>query len=277
MPTETCNRVEVERYFLGEGDADGKRAVRAHLDGCAECRSFLAGLENEKREYLIAHPFREFAAKHLPAESAPRKLAFGGSRWIPALAGLAACGVLVPVLFQVGMKPEAFRKESDIRMKGEGAFLDYYVKRGDAVIPGHEAGAYRSGDELQFVCVSGSHPYVTLASIDSRGHVSLYRAPAATDAPAGAEAQLSLLGKGGEKLSMPFAVTLDDSPGSELFVLILGTEPLAGEAVESWLTGAFTRASGNLEGLPSLLTPPPGSSPKAPADIKTVLLRKTQA
>ncbi len=273
MPTETCNRVLVERYFLGEGGVDEKRAARAHLDGCAECRGIMTGLEKERRDYLIAHPFREFAAKRLPAEaSAEPKRAFGGSRWIPALAGLAACLVLVPVIFKVGLKDKVI-SDTGYRSKG-GAMLEYYVKRGAAVNPGSVTEAYRPGDELQFVCSAGSYGYVTLASIDSRGHVSLYRAPVGAD---GAESPLSLPGKGDEKIQLPFAVTLDESPGSELFVMIFGAAPLAGEAVESWLTGAFTRASGNLEALPSVLTPPPGSAPKTPAGIKTLLLRKTQA
>jgi hypothetical protein len=281
MPTETCNRVLVERHFLGEGDAEEKRAARAHLDGCAGCRGRLAAFENERREYLLAHPFRDFAARHLPegiAERARPKRAFASSRWLPAAAGLAACLVLLPVLFKAGLKPKAHSDEG-IRAKG-GALLEYYVKRGGAVTPGSPAEAYRPGDELQFVCASGSYAYVTLASIDSRGHVSLYRTPAGAQAPtAGARgaAALSLPGKGGEKQSLPFAVTLDDSPGAELFVMIFGAAPLSGEAVESWLTGAYTRASGNLEALPSVLSPPPGSGDKAPAGIKTLLLRKTQA
>ena len=161
--------------------------------------------------------------------------------------------------------------------------LEYFVKRGDAVTPGSPTEPYRSGDELQFVYAADEHPYVTLASIDSRGHVSLYKADGATG--------LSLAAKAGGKQSLPFAVTLDDSPGSELFVMIYGPGPMAGEAVEGWLMEAFTRASGNLEGLTSLLSPLPGplAAPQAAgsssntgatdgkAEIRTLLIRKTQA
>jgi hypothetical protein len=55
--------------------------------------------------------------------------------------------------------------------------------------------------------------------------------------------------------------------------MIYGNEPLSAEAVESWLMEAYTRASGNLEGLSSLLSPPPGPG----SEIKVLLLRKTQA
>ncbi|MDB5105980.1 MAG: hypothetical protein JWP91_3669 [Fibrobacteres bacterium] len=275
MPTEQCNRVLVERYFLGESGTEEKRSVRLHLDGCPGCRGHMATLENRKREYLIAHPFREFAAKHLPEGRDARRPSMS-TRWMPALAGLAACLALVPVVIHYNQTASAV-SEDGIRAKG-GTVMEYYVKRGETVTPGSSKEPYRSGDELQFVYAAGSHAYVTLASVDSRGHVSLYKAE-------GADAPLSLAAKAGEKQSMPFAVTLDDSPGSELFVMIYGPEPLAGGAVESWLMEAFTRASGNLEGLTSVLPPPPGSTASAPAgtdraakpEFKSLLLRKTQA
>jgi hypothetical protein len=270
MPTEQCNRVLVERYFLGESGTEEKRSVRLHLDGCPECRGHMATLENGKREYLIAHPFREFAANHLPEGKAFRKTSMA-PRWLPAFAGLAACLALLPVVVHYNQSA-AVIGEDGIRTKG-GTVLEYYVKRGESVTPGSTSEPYRPGDELQFVYVADSHAYVTLASIDTRGHVSLYKAE-------GANAPLSLAAEDGGKRPLPYAVTLDDSPGSELFVMIYGNAPLAGEAVEGWLMEAFTRASGNLEGLTSVLSPPPGSAggaDKGKSEIKSLLLRKTQA
>jgi hypothetical protein len=282
MPTEQCNRVLVERYFLGESGTEEKRTVRAHMDGCPDCRGHMATLENDKRDYLMAHPFREFAAKHLP-EGAPARKASAMPRWMPAFAGLAACLALVPVVMHYN-RSAAVVSEDGVRTKG-GTVLEYYQKRGDAVTPGSATEPYRSGDELQFVYAADRHAYVSLASIDSRGHVSLYKAD-------GGQAPLSLPVRDGGKQTLPFAVTLDDSPGAELFVMIYGAGPLADGAVESWLMEAFTRASGNLEGLTSLLSPPPQPSPEAPssastasagdkaprkAEIKTLLIRKSQA
>jgi hypothetical protein len=293
MRTEQCNRVQVERYFLGEAMAEEKSAIRRHMDDCPECRGHMATLENDKRAYLIEHPFREFAARHLDARRLDGKHAPEGkarrspaSRWLPAFAGLAACLALVPVVmhYNGAVVPVG---EDGIRTKG-GTVLEYYVKRGETVTPGSAADPYRPGDELQFVYAADSHPFVTLASIDVRGHVSLYKAEGA--------ASLSLAANSGGKQSLPFAVTLDDSPGAEFFVMIYSPGPLAGEAVESWLMGAFTRASGNLEGVASLLDTPPGPADSGAAgglgsagnagasgafrggsEIKTLLIRKTQA
>jgi hypothetical protein len=282
----------------------------------------MAEFENERREYLLIHPFREFAAKHpgavagetMGAGEALRRT-FATSRWLPAAAGLAACLVLLPVFMRMGLQPKVI-SETGIRTKG-GPLLEYYLKRGGNVVPGQPSDLLRAGDELQFVYAADSHAYVTLASIDARGHVSLYRADAsaadslpisvaaASGAPADGGADVKPVeGKGAisdvradvsadaKKRALPFAVTLDDSPGSELFVMVFGAEPLSGSAVESWLMGAYTRASGNLEGMPSLLPPPPGSaggaSPgsagqakagqaSAASVVKTLLLRKSQA
>lgn len=305
MPTEQCNRVQVERYFLGESGTEEKRSLRSHLDGCEKCRGQMATLENERREYLLKHPFREFAARNLPGGKSARKT-FLAPRWLPAVAGLAACLVLVPVVLRYGMKDKLVA-ETGVRTKG-GPVLEYYLKRGGVVTAGQPSDPVRASDELQFVYAAGSHAYVTLASIDSRGHVSLYRADAeipgagktaATQSgsvPEGAESRpLSQPAKPGEKQTLPFAVTLDDSPGSELFVMIYGAAPLTGSAVENWLLEAYTRAAGNLEGLTSLLPPPPGvtaasgsgsadgaagggkAAPEGRPEIKTLLLRKTQA
>ena len=223
------------------------------------------------------------------------------------LAGVAACLVILPVVFRsqetaTALVDEGAPAGQGIRTKG-GTVLEYYFKRGGVVSPGSATETYRSGDELQFVYAAGGHPFVSLASIDSRGHVSLYKAEAKAEnisennanPGAAGTTPLSQSALEGEKQPLPFAVTLDDSPGSELFVMIYGSGPLSDSAVESWLTEAYTRAAGNLEGLTSVLSPPPvPAAPEAPAaavdkatdapaatagksDIKTLLIRKTQA
>ncbi|MEO6097582.1 MAG: hypothetical protein ABIW76_18780 [Fibrobacteria bacterium] len=273
MRTEQCNRVQVERYFLGEALGGEKSTIRTHMDGCPECRGHMATLENDKRAYLIAHPFREFAAKYLDEGGAESRRA-SATKWLPAFAGIAACLALVPMVmhYNGGAAPV---REDGVRTKG-GTVLEYYVKRGETITPGSTTEPYRTGDELQFVYATDVHPFVTLASIDVRGHVTLYNAEGGKSPSVAAEP--------GGKQSLPFAVTLDDSPGAEFFVMIYSPGPLAGEAVESWLMGAFTRASGNLEGVASLLAPPPGpldsgapDTIRGGSEIKTLLIRKTQA
>lgn len=297
MPTEQCNRVQVERYFLGEIPVEQKGPVLHHLDGCPDCRGLMATLENDKRTYLLEHPFRGFAARRLDGRGLPEGKAAPArgfnARWMMGLAGLAACLVILPVVFRsqdsgTALVDEGVSAGQGIRTKG-GTVLEYYLKRGGVVTPGSATEPYRSGDELQFVYAADGHPFVSLASIDSRGHVSLYKAEAAAvspsvSPPAPQTAPLSQIALPGEKQPLPFAVTLDDAPGAELFVMIYGSGPLEDTAVESWLMEAYTRASGNLEGLTSVLSPPPvtkvSASSKAAAgkaEVKTLLIRKTRA
>ncbi|GEM_PF-2423700 len=266
-PIGKCDRVLVEKYFLGEGADEEKRGMRRHLDGCADCRDRMATLDIERRDYLMTHPFRDFAAKRLPSGKSgkparaatlppwllPRWLL---PRWLPALAGVAVCLMLLPFLSQRldlarnGAGADAGGEEA-VRMKG-GPILEFYCKRDGKVQAGQASETYLAGDELQFVYGGGGYAYVTLASVDSRGKVSLYRAE-------GESLAVSLPAKPGERQTLPFGVTLDDSPGAELFVLVYGSQPLTGSALESWLQGAFTRASGNLATLAGALPAPPGA------------------
>lgn len=265
-PVGKCNRVLLEKYFLGEGTDAEKRGMRSHLDGCADCQGLMAKLETERRDYLMVHPFREFAAKRLPAEKAARVASM--PRWLPALAGVAACLLVLPFLTQrleLARNGAVQGTEDAVRMKG-GPILEFYCKRDGMVQAGQATEAYRAGDELQFVYGGEGYAYITLASVDAKGLVSLYR-------PQGESLAVSLPAKPGDRQTLPFGVTLDDSPGSELFVLIYSSQPLTGDALESWLQGAFTRASGNLEALAGALPVPPGSRSVA----KGLLLRKARA
>jgi hypothetical protein len=271
MSTKICNRIQVEKYFLGEIQGEERSALRLHLDTCAECQSQMANLESEKRNYLIAHPFREFAARRLPADASRGKRSL--PRWLPALAGVAACLFVLPLIEKrmelarnpVGMETGPAINSEGIRTKG-GAIFEFYCKRGGLVQAGLVSEVYQAGDELQFVYGGDGHSFVTLTSIDTNGLVSLYR-------PEGESLKVSLPVLPGPRQTLPFAVTLDAAPGSELFILIYSSSPLNGQGLETWLRGGFTRVSGNLDSLHISLFPPP--IPKS--RVMSLLLRKAKA
>jgi Putative zinc-finger len=289
MPTKVCNQVLVERYFLNEIKGEEKSIFRLHLDGCADCRGQLDKLEIERRNYAMQFPFREFLAKpgiaermdriHLPGSKGNSKTTI--PRWLPGLAGVAICLMVLPILekrleLARGTNPSeagsviaetGSEAMGGIRTKGE-AILEFYCKRDGVILPGKVTEDYRAGDELQFVYAADGHAYITLASIDAQGLVSLYR-------PEGESLKVSLQSKPGHRQTLPFAVTLDNSPGSELFVLVYSPKPLNGEAVDGWLKEAFTRTSGNLESMASTMAPP--GSPLSHTVVKSLLLRKSKA
>ena len=270
MSIDDCNLVRVERHFLGDLDGEEKLTLRLHLEGCEKCRSQLSALENDGRNYLLTHPFREFAAKNLPAEKTRRRSMF--PVWLPTSVGVLACLMILPVLekrleLSKGVLPSVAQSgptQEGVRSKGE-PILEFYCKRDGVVHEGRISEDFRAGDELQFVYAADSAAYVTLASIDAGGLVSLYRAP-------GEKIKVSLEAKPGNRQSLPFAVTLDTTSGAELFVMAYSGKPLSAESVESWLKLRYMQASANLNALAdSLLTPPVAHS-----KIKSLLLKKTK-
>ncbi len=288
MPTDTCNRVLVERYALGEGGLELRQATRRHVDACAACRGLLTALETERRDYLTLHPFREFSARHLDGHRPVGKAVLEGHaflpRWVPALAGLATCLLILPLVqhrllnaysdaFPNGasdVDPTGIRGKGVSSSQGPGV-MEYFFKRDGQVRPGGPGEAYRSGDELQFVYAGGGYAYVSLVSIDSRGAVSLYREAGATSAETSIEnSAVSVKAKNERPQPLPFGVTLDDSPGSEFFVMVFSAAPIEAPVLQHWLEDAYTKSQNGLEGLSkSTLTPP---VPKA--RIKTLLMRK---
>lgn len=281
MPSEPCDRIRVERYFLEEAAGEEKAATARHLESCPGCRDRLASLTHERAAYLAARPFSAFAAAHSEKRSPSRRF-LPAPRWIPALAGALACLAVVAVIKlpsgsgsssdsgsgSAGTVPLAAGESlpgDGIRTKGGLAF-EFHYSRDGKVHPGDTGLDYRAGDALQFVYSAGEYPYVCLASVDAGGTVSLYRHESDLS-------KASLPAESGGMAGLPFSVTLDAAPVGELFVLVLSREPLEAARVEAWLDSAWTGASGDLGSLERGLAPPaPGD-----AEIRTLLVRKQAA
>lgn len=265
MPSDTCNRVRVERYFLEEATGEEKRETDVHLKGCPKCKEHLDFMFREQQAYLAVRPFSSFAAKHLE-KKAPRFQLIPGPRWLPAVAGAMACLALLAVF-----RPDlggsngvsAVSETGDVTRAKGGEVFDFHFRRDGKLQEGTTANAFRAGDELQFVYSADKFAQVTLASVDVQGTVSLYRQEG--NGPA------SLPAKAGKLESFPFSVTLDAAPGSELFVLAMTQTPLETVAVEGWLEAAYKAAGGDLAKLEKSLKPP--AAPHA-ASVKTLLLKK---
>ncbi len=286
MFIDDCNRVRVERHFLGEVLGEEKQALRLHLEVCAKCSGQMTLLENERRNYLITQPFREFAAKNLPGQLEAHKRRLPG--WLPTGVGVLACLLILPVLekrleqsrgvspsgpgvLASGVVGEALPSSAGsesalegVRSKGN-PILEFYCKRDGVVHEGRVTEEFRAGDELQFVYAADSAAYVTLASIDAGGAVSLYRAP-------GEKIKVSVEAKPGNRQALPFAVTLDASVGPELFVMVYSAKPLTSKLVDSWLKLGYTQASAKIDTLAGSLLSPPLPQSK----VKALLLKKTK-
>lgn len=278
MPSDTCNRIRVERFFLEEAGAEEKRDTVAHLESCPRCKDQLDALTRERNGYLAVHPYTSFAAKRLerPAASMPRPLA--RPRWLPMVAGGLALLALAAVIrgpglldLQGGSAHPADGKGGDaaigdgvagISYKG-GETLEFHYLRDGELKQGRLEEEYRAGDELQFQYASGKLSHVALLSVDASGTVSLYRK--------GGTGPASLPAKPGKVEPFPFGVTLDDAQGGELFVALFTQGPVSDADAEAWLAAAYGKSAGDLAALEKALRPPAAA---ASGTLKTLLLRK---
>ncbi len=256
MPSETCDRIRVERYYLEEAGVEEHRETGRHLETCGRCREQLDSLARERDGYLAVHPYATFAAKRAGRRAAGSAVA--RPRWLPALAGGLALVAVVAVLQGPGLglqggsaQPQDAGTQAgdaedgsgaagtggdDVTYKG-GESLEFHYRRDGKVLEGRLDGEYRAGDELQFLYGSGKHSHVTLLSVDASGKVSLYRASGSGPG--------SLPAKAGKLEPFPFGVTLDEARGGELFVALFSQGPVADAALETWLADAFRGATGS--------------------------------
>lgn len=264
MPSETCNRVRIERYFLEEAAGEEKKETGLHIEGCSRCKEHLDVLSRERQAYLAVRPFTSYAAKHLEKRAPAFKL-LPGPRWMPALAGGLACLALVTVMNFPGVQGGSAQVDAvpaaDVVTYKGGELLDFHYRRAGNLSQGDLKQDYRAGDELQFVYSAGKFAHVTLASVDAQGTVSLYRKDGGASA--------SLPAVAGKVEPFPFSVTLDDAKGGELFVMVLSPAPLDDQATQDWLAAAYKEAAGDLAKAEASL-----QSPITEGMIKTVLLKK---
>ena len=82
--------------------------------------------------------------------------------------------------------------------------------------------AVRPGDELQLSYVAGGRRFGVVASVDTRGTVTLHLPETPGAAPTLAP---------GKETKLPHAFELDDSPGAERFVFVSGDQPFSTDVV----------------------------------------------
>lgn len=152
----------------------------------------------------------------------------------------------------------------DMREHGAPVLDFYYERQGRAPAKiGDASLLFQPGDKIQFAYDASGYPFVTLASIDSRGRPSLYRQDP-TSRSASIEA-------GDEEIpTLPYSITLDESPGGELFCLAFSCGPLADSVPVNRLTKAFSAVDNDLEILATTPIWPAGDG----GTVKCILIRK---
>jgi hypothetical protein len=150
--------LRLERYHLGEVDADERRAVAEHLAACAVCAACLARIESDDASVLppLAVP--------APARGNVRPLR--RAPWVAAVGALAAAAAAF--LFARGRSVEPQRL-AETRVKG-GAVAFSLVREDGERIAG-DSGVYRDGDRFKALvtCPPGESLAFDLVVTDAEG------------------------------------------------------------------------------------------------------------
>ena len=223
---------------LARGDLPPERAaeLRRRLEADKDGAQRLAALELSDRDILSRHPPAAVAAE-VRRRAAQAELAGATrarrpiARWhlaLPTLAvGAMAVLLLVPggtgtQVAPEGESPAAVSEAPEVgRIKGP-LDLAVHVKRGNDHKRLPAGAAVRPGDQLQLSYRSDGKRFGVVASVDTRGTVTLHL----PETP-GAAPTLAI----GKETRLPHAFELDDSPGAERFVFVAGDQPFTTDVV----------------------------------------------
>jgi len=210
----------------GVTDAE-RRELEAHLAACAHCRA-----ESESAATLRAQFSDEVYRQGL--RGVRNRMAPPRSWWRMLLPASAALAVAVAAVLIVELPHSAV--EPAYSAKG-GPSLRLFGRR-----PGASQGQgttfvvtdgahLQAGDQLRFAVANQPGGYLMVASVDGRGHASIYFPfDGQTSAPVTAAAA-----------ELPGSVILDDAAGPERLFALWSTQPLSRAAVLSSLQGLAAR------------------------------------
>ena len=204
--TSHLSTLTLHQLRYGELEAEQAASARLHLESCERCAGLLQR-QHAAREEFVLKPMPQ-ALKDLGAANAEpwwRKLLVWGT---PALA-LAALLLIAPrALLEEpaeGPAPEV------VTAKG-GVHLEAWVDTDEGPRVLDDGAELAPGDVVQLKFNSEGRRYVHFAGVDGSGEVEVYGRATAD-------------GEGLE--NAPFALTLDETPGTQRFVAVFSDEELA--------------------------------------------------
>jgi hypothetical protein len=215
-------RYTLERFFAGELDQKSSAEVKAHLETCSECASYVKSLDLEKAVYLNKHPYRDWAASNVTIAESSFLERLKSWFFKPALfplygLALVLC-VVVPVVIQ--------NDDPGILYKGERG-LSFVYQRDGVLHDGTAGKLFQQGDQIQLSYSFPDEHYAGLLSIDSKGMVSTYQPPSAGK-------NLTTYVKECDNCSVPQSIILDGTPGGELIILLIARKDLLLDDIRSW-------------------------------------------
>lgn len=219
----------LRRLAAGDLPAAEAAAARTALKGDSAAAERLAALEAEDAAFLAAHPFASVQdelrrrAAALPADAPAADGLFG--RFLrPRSLFWALAAASTALLLTLFAPSERLSGDPDVpgnRLKGS-ITLDAWGELDGAATRLEPGATLQPGDRLQFR-VTTTRSHLALLGVDGTGTVSRYQ-------PVGGD--LSTPFAPGQARPLPDALTLDDAPGPEVFVVFLSDQPLLVEDLE---------------------------------------------
>lgn len=197
--------------------------ARAHVDGCAQCQTALATLQQQRQDFLARFPTRGALDVAAPRRLPARRRA----AWWTWLVG-SSVALSTAVLLMTMRPTEETVGAYGVRAKG-GTMVEIAVGRGSSSMP-YVGQALRAGDRLAFR-YSTTKRWLVLLDVDERGEVTVVVPEVGTS---------SLAIEPGQQQRLEVGFELDDSLAPELLVAIFSDEALELDALESDVTDAVT-------------------------------------
>jgi putative zinc finger protein len=238
--------MKLRQLRAGELGGDEAQAVRAHAEGCADCRGKLQGLEDEQARFQAAVSFDRFAAgveRAARSHRAPRV-----RRWMAPVMAVAAALVVVVA---------AGRVLSANPGQGQGGWN--HVKGGPEIalrIAGPSGASQREapdgtpallspGERVRIGYRAVQHRFVTVLSVDQQGDVTPIYPERGESLPASNASAMVYLPE-----SLEFT-----GSGAERVIVILSDEPLQVSAAVDATRKAYRAAGGELSRMAPLQLP----------------------
>lgn len=163
MPEQHPTHLEIERLDAGLVVGDRKVQLEAHLEGCAECRSYAARLAAAREALHRELPPPVFAA--LVAERAAAQPA--GLRW-PVVSWVAGglVAATAAVLLVIGLWPDTppDAGPSGFRLMGSTS-VRVFLRRGEEVSTLAPAAPLRDGDALRFEVTTDHEIHLAMVAL----------------------------------------------------------------------------------------------------------------
>lgn len=223
---------ELERYLVGELDAERRREIESLLAADATLAAELDALRARDAAFRVAMPFERFLADHEArieeTSAAARVHAWWRSLRLPigggviaAAAAAVALAVFLPEPVDSGgasSRIPSVDEHGRTRLKGDGARIGFFVQVEGGARWGADGEELRAGDRIQLAVQDpeGARSMV-IVGIDGRGEVSTYlarRLPTGT--PKGES--------GPAPRVLEQSLVLDDAVGAERFFVLYGMD-----------------------------------------------------